>query len=142
MGDLLDVVLPVVSGVGEATRATKSTVRIISDVDDVIDTAKAVKHISDTASELRKSNGFYVVLYEKGQYYIGKGGFGRAISSANNHMSSSNKATAIIWVPARSERTAFVSEYLLQSIGGLNKNNKKSLNLIWSPGKSIVKSLK
>lgn len=138
----MDVALPFVTGVGEITRATRTTVRVVSGVDDVVETAKAFKRSYEATSEVRNSTGFYVALYEKGQHYIGKGGFGRAITSAKNHVSVNNGVKAIIWIPTKSKENAFMGEYLLQSIFGLKKENKRSYNVIWSPGKRLFQALK
>ena len=139
VGDVVDVALPFVTGVGEVTRATRTTVRLISDVDDVVETARAFKRTSGVADEIRKSTGVYVVLYNKGQNYVGKGGFSRAITSAKDHMSANNKVKAIIWAPTRTTKNAFISEYLLQTVRGVGKKLANTFNKIWSPGKSILK---
>ena len=142
VGDVVDVALQLVTGVGEITRATRTTVEIISSVDDVVETAKIVKRTSSTASDIKKSTGAYVVLYEQGQNYIGKGGFRRAITSATEHMASNNKVSAIIWAPTSSTEKAFIAEYLLQSTLKIKTTNTKSFNKIWSPGKKMLQSVK
>ena len=70
--------------------------------------------------------------------YVGKGGFGRAITSAVAH---GDKVKAIIWAPVKNDRFAFVAEYLLQNVYTLSKYNNKSYNHIWSPGKKIFEAL-
>ena len=135
----MDVALPFVTGVGEITRATRTTVRVVSDVDDVVEAAKVLKRTSEAADEIRKSTGVYVVLYEKAQNYVGKGGFSRAITSAIQHMSEDNKVKGIIWAPARIKDDAFICEYILQTARGVGKNLTNTFNKIWSPGKSILK---
>ena len=42
---------------------------------------------------------------------MGKGSFNRAVTSAVNH-----KVSAFIWVPTSSQKRAFISEYLLQTV--------------------------
>ena len=139
VGDVVDVALPFVTGVGEVTRATRTTVRVISDVDDVVETAQVFKRTSGATDAIRKSIGVYVVLYEKGRNYVGKGGFNRAITSAKEHLSANNKVTGIIWAPTRTTNNAFISEYLLQTVRGVGKKHTNTFNKIWSPGRSRLK---
>ena len=141
LGDVVDFVVPFVGGLGEAVDAVKTVTRVVDKGDDIIDAAKNMRRAADAADDIKDSTGTYVVLYEQGQHYIGKGGFNRAITSAKQHMKNSNKVSAIIWAPTPSKETAFVAEYLLQSTFGLHKKCDESYNLIWSPGKKIFKNL-
>lgn len=75
-------------------------------------------------------------MYESGENYVGKGGFNRAVTSAVNHMRLfEDKVSAFIWVPTSSQKRAFISEYLLQTVWGFGKKNANTYNLIWSPGR-------
>ena len=91
--------------------------------------------------KIKDSTGAYIILYHGGQHYIGKGGFLRAITSATEHMTEANKVAAIIWAPTSSRNSAFVAEYLLQSTLVSIKGNPQTFNIIWSPGKRILKAL-
>ncbi len=92
---------------------------------------------ADAADDIKDSTGVYVVLYEQGQHYIGKGGFSRAITSATEHVKDANNVTAIVWAATDSKNSAFVAEYLLQTTLGF----KDAYNKIWSPGKKIFRAL-
>lgn len=80
----------------ERLQTAKTTVRVISDVDDVVETARAFKRTLEVADEIRKSTGVYAVLYENVKKYVGKGGFSRAITSTQNHMTTDSKVKGII----------------------------------------------
>ena len=141
IGDVVDVVLPCVGGLGEVVDGTKAAYRVVDKGDDIIDAAKDVYRLADAADEIKDSTGAYVVLYEQGQHYIGKGGFKRAITSATEHMTEANKVSAIVWVPTSSKNSAFVTEYLAQSVYGVGKNAVENYNKIWSPGKKLFQTL-
>ena len=142
IGDVVDVAVPFVGGLGEAVDVVKTVSRVVDKGDDIIDAAKNMRRAADAADDIKDSTGAYVILYKQGQHYIGKGGFNRAITSATEHMSEMNKVSAIIWAPTPSKETAFVTEYLLQSIFGIKKTYEKSYNLIWSPGKKIFNTFR
>ena len=141
IGDVVDVVLPCVGGLGEAVDAAKTTVRVVQGADDIIDTAKAFQRTADVADDIKDATGAYIVLYQGGKHYIGKGGFGRAITSAAEHMTDGNKVSAIIWAPTSSRNSAFVTEFLLQSVYGVGKDVVETFNKIWSPGNKIFQAL-
>ena len=141
IGDVIDVVLPCVGGLGEAVDAAKAVYRVVDKGDDIIDSAKQMRRTADALEDVKTSTGAYVILYEKGSHYIGKGGFQRAIDSAKEHLTSADRVSAIIWAPTSSTKSAFVTEYLLQSTLGLHKTLKESYNIIWSPGKKIFRAL-
>jgi len=136
VGDVVDLV-PFVTGVGETTKAVKTAVQVISDVDDVVDSAKNLRKVANATSDVKKSVGTYVILYENGMNYVGKGGFNRAIISAEKHLQKFDKVKAIIWAPTKNTRNAFVSEYFLQTLRIPNKNNFMTFNRIWSPEKNM-----
>ena len=91
IGDVIDVALPGVGGLGEAVDATKTTVRVIQGADNIVDAAKTFRRTADRADDIKKATGAYVILYKNGEHYIGKGGFKRAIKSATEHMTDKNK---------------------------------------------------
>ena len=138
LGDVVDVVVPFVGGLGETVDVVKTASIVIDKGDDIIDVAKSIRRTASATDNIKHSTGAYVVLYEQGQHYIGKGGFNRAITSATEHLLKNNRVSAIIWAPTPSKESAFVTEYLLQSTFGLNKTNIKSYNMIWSPGKKLL----
>ena len=141
LGDVADVVIPCVGGLGEAVDAAKTICRVVDKGDDIIDSAKQIRRTADALDDVKTSTGAYVILYDNSTHYIGKGGFQRAIDSAKEHLTSSNKVSAILWAPTPSTDSAFVTEYLLQSTLGLHKTYENSYNKIWSPGKKIFKAL-
>lgn len=147
VGDVIDVAVPFVTGVGETTRAIKTirstVVNVITNSDDVVGTAKLYKKTSDMASDIKNATGTYVVLYKNGHNDVGKGGFGRAITSAEEHLTKGNKVSAIIWAPVKNARSAsgntrnaFVAEYFLQTVRRVGRNHPSTYNKIWSPGRT------
>jgi len=141
IGDVVDVVVPFVGGLGEAVDVAKTVYHVVDKGDDIIDAAKSMRRFADAADDIKDSTGAYVVLFEQGQHYVGKGGFKRAITSASEHLADGNKVSAIIWAPTPSQKSAFVTEYLLQSTFGVGKKVSNTFNKIWSPGKKILGSL-
>jgi len=142
VGDVVDVAIPFVGGVGEAVDVAKTTYRVVDKTDDIIDAARNMRHAADVTDDIKTSTGVYVIWYEQGESYIGKGGFNRAITSAKNHVTNASNVSAIIWKPASSAKDAFVAEYLLQTVIKLHKDNPKSYNIIWSPGKKYFMTFK
>ena len=118
LGDVVDVVIPFVGGIGESVDVARTVYKIYDTSDDIIDAAKNARRMANAADDLKDATGTYVILYAKGQNYIGKGGFGRAIQSAAEHLTDTNKVKAIIWAPTTNKTSAFVAEYLMQSTLG------------------------
>ena len=141
VGDVVDVAIPFVGGLGEVVDGVKTACRVVDKGDDIIDAAKSMRHAADAADDIKDSTGVYVVLYEQGQHYIGKGGFSRAITSATEHAKDANNVTAIVWAATDSKNSAFVAEYLLQTTLGFKDACKDAYNKIWSPGKKISRAL-
>ena len=114
------------------------TVKGSKNTPDVLEAAKNFYKNADPESILRKSNGSYEIKYKNGYNYIGKGGFERAMTSAKQHAGSLDNIESINWRSAKSERDAFIDEYLRQKdFGGVLSSDKelKTYNQIWSPGK-------
>ena len=137
VGDAVDLI-PFVTGVGEVTKALKTTQRVVDGVDSVVDAAKATYKAADAASAIKKATGTYEILYKSGKNYVGKGGFKRAISSAvRNANKHGDEVVSIMWKSNNNPMTAFIEEYALQTIRGVN--NASTYNKIWSPGKTLYK---
>ena len=139
VGDAIDLI-PFVSGVGEVTRAVNTTRKVLDKADDVVDAAKDIYKAADAASDIRKATGSYEIIYESGKNYVGKGGFKRAIKSAETHSMDKagnvvDKVTAIRWRSAPNKKSAFISEYFMQMKNGVGINNPSTYNKIWSPGR-------
>ena len=135
LGDVVDVAVPFVTGVGEATKAVGTSVRVITNANDVVDTARTFRKTAKKTDDIKRTVGTYVVLYKDGNNYVGKGSFNRAIKSAKNHLQGNDKVSAIIWAPATSDKNAFIAEYFLQTVRGVGSKGKNTFNKIWSPGK-------
>lgn len=141
VGDAVDLI-PFVTGVGEVTRAVKVTSQVVENVDNVVDAAKALKRSSNAADNIKKATGTYEILYSSGKNYVGKGGFDRAIKSAVDHAKPNkmnnmlgDTVVSIKWKASKNHVSAFVEEYALQTIRGVN--NPTTYNKIWSPGKKL-----
>ena len=93
-------------------------------------------------SPLKKATGTYEILYSSGKNYVGKGGFDRAIKSAVDHAKPNmmnnmlgDTVVSIKWKASKNHVSAFIEEYALQTIRGVN--NPTTYNKIWSPGKKL-----
>ena len=134
-GDLADVLIPFVGGIGEANRALKAASTVVDNADNVIDAAKKAYKSADAASDIRRATGSYEILYKSGYNYVGKGGFQRAITSATQHAKDyGDEVAAIMWKPAANKVDAFIDEYTLMRKRGVGLENM-TYNIIWSPGR-------
>ena len=143
VGDAIDVAIPFVGGIGESVDAIKIVAGVVRRTDDVVDAAKVTKKY------VSKATGTYVITYQSGKHYIGKGPFSRAITSAKEHtkpnkLNNMNGDTvkSITWKSAPDSITAYIREYLLQELWGGVLSTKKTLdtyNKIWSPGRNFLK---
>lgn len=139
-GDIVDVAVPFVGGVGETVRAVST---VVNKSDDVVDLAKtAVKTINektvDVSSYTKQTSGVYELFFNSGHSYVGKGGFDRMITSANRLSGSyDDRIVAMMWKPVNNPRDAYKLEYLLQTRSGVRSVNKTAItyNQIWSPGR-------
>ena len=135
VGDIVDVAVPFVGGIGEATRALKAVSTVVDNADNVIDAAKTAYKSADAASDIRRATGSYEILYKSGYNYVGKGGFQRAITSATQHAKDyGDEVAAIMWKPAANKVDAFIDEYALMRKRGVGLENM-TYNKIWSPGR-------
>ena len=116
-------------------RSVKTTVKVVDKADDVVDSAKAIYRTADAASDIRKATGSYEIVYKSGKNYVGKGGFNRAIKSAQRY--GDDVPTSIMWKSAPNKKAAFIDEFLMQDLGNGIKN-KNTYNKIWSPGKRYL----
>ena len=136
LGDVIDVAVPFLTGVGEMTKAVGTTVRVINHTDNVIDAARTFRRTADAADDIRDSVGTYVILYKNANLnYVGKGSYRRAIQSAKGHLADGGEILSIVWAPTSCDRNAFIAEYLMQTVRGVG--NSGTLNLIWSPGRNL-----
>ena len=126
-GDTLDLI-PFVTGVGEITRGVKVSRKIISSSDNVIDAAKTTRKIAST------STGSYEIIFKSGKNYVGKGSFNRAMKSAKVKSNKyADEVVSISWKSAKNTNDAFLDEYFMQKVRGVN--NPNTYNKIWSPGR-------
>ncbi len=142
-GDVVDLAFPIVTGIGEASRAIKTTVVVVDSTDDVVDAAKTSYKMADAADDIKKSVGSYEITYKDNSVYEGKGGFNRAITSAKEHSKSAGDVASIRWKSAPNSDEAFIDEYMMQKrVGGVLKSNPElnTHNKIWSPGRRYYAS--
>ena len=142
VGDLADVAIPFVGGIGEAIDAMKLVGNVVEGVDNVVDAAKAMKQSVSSAT------GTYEVIYKSGKNYVGKGPFSRAITSALEHTKpnklnnfAGDEVISITWKKAANDREAFISEYLMQVNGNKVLSADplaNTYNQIWSPGRKYL----
>ena len=145
LGDVADVAIPFVGGIGEAVDAmklVKGAVKTSDDMANVVDAAKTVKRL------VSESTGAYEIVYKSGKNYVGKGSFSRAITSAAEHAKPNkfnnmlgDEVVSITWKKAANQREAFISEYLMQVNGrGVLSADKaaNTYNQIWSPGRKYL----
>ena len=141
-GDIADVAIPFVGGIGEAIDGMKLVGRVIEGADNVVDGAKAIRRYVST------STGAYEIVYKSGKNYVGKGTFSRAITSALEHAKPNklnnfmgDEVVSITWSKALNDREAFISEYLMQVNGnGVLSANQlaNTYNKIWSPERKYL----
>lgn len=134
-GDVIDVAVPFVGGVGEVVKCCGA----INKAKDVVDASKQAKKM------VSKSVGTYEIIYKSGKNYVGKGTFDRAIQSAQRYVDphklngfKGDEVLSITWKKAKDNSEAFMTEYLWQHRGaGVLSANHKALtyNQIWSPGR-------
>ena len=137
IGDVIDVAVPFVTGVGETTRAVGTSVRVITNVSNAVDTARTFRRTAGKVDDIKDTIGTYVILYKNGDNYVGKGPFNRAIQSAKEHLQSNDSVSSINWAPTSSDESAFIAEYLLQTVRGVGSQGKNTFNKIWSPGRLL-----
>ena len=139
-GDLVDLI-PVVTCVGEATRAIKITVSLADGATDVVDTArKSYTALSklDGARDFINATGSYEIIFESGYKYVGKGGFYRSTTSALEHAKEyADRVVSISWRSAPNTKWAFIDEYARQLVNNYGKGGLL-YNERWSPGRRIV----
>lgn len=135
VGDIVDVAIPFVGGVGEVVKCCGA----VNKADDVIDAAKQLR------KSVSNSVGTYEITYKSGKNHVGKGTFDRAIQSAqryaNGHKQNDFKGDEVLsitWKKANNDKEAFITEYLWQSRNRKTLSaNKNALtyNQRWSPGR-------
>ena len=141
IGDTIDLI-PFVTGTGELTRLIRTSVTAVDKVDDVIDSAKALRRAADATSDLKKATGSYEILFRNNFFYVGKGGFSRAIQSASRYIDGANFPQYIRWKSAPNAYEAFIDEYYMQMrMNDFIKLHPEfsTYNKIWSPGRNYVK---
>mgnify|MGYP003291804785 CR=1 FL=1 len=138
IGDVVDVAIPFVGGVGETMRLCGA----IQGTTEVVSAAQKAK------SMVSKSTGVYDIAYKSGKHYVGKGSFDRAITSAKNHAKGielndllGDEVLSITWTSSKNSREAFMLEYLWQHKGEKVLSAKEygeTYNMIWSPGRKYL----
>ena len=128
--DVVCTVVPGLTGGGAIVRAATKG-------DNVVDIAKSVYKAANKAGDIRIATGSYEILYKSNKNYVGKGGFMRAIHSAQRNAKDSDEVVSIIWRRAPDWKTAFIDEYIMQKSRGVLSVNKNATtyNRIWSPGR-------
>ena len=127
VGDIVDVAVPFVGGIGEITRT-------LGAADNAIDAAKNAYKTADAADDIRKAHGSYEIVYKSGKNYVGKGSYKRAINSAERYVNKyGDEVVSISWKSAPSNKAAFIDEYYRMQKRGVN--NANTYNKIWSPGR-------
>jgi len=87
--------------------------------------------------EAENNSGTYVIEYESGHVYVGKGGFYRASTSAlfQSVIHGGDLPATFYYLPASSDREAFKNEYILMVDYGFHKTDVL-YNKIWSYGRA------
>ncbi len=135
--DVVDTI-NAVDNVTDTIRIVDNATDTIKHTDNALDTAKSIYQSADKASDLRTATGSYEILYKSGNNYVGKGGFNRALNSAERYCKNgADEVVSIFWQYAPDTRTAFIDEYIMQCKRGVLSSNKNAMtyNKIWSPGK-------
>jgi hypothetical protein len=94
-----------------------------------------------TAKIAAERSGAYLLKFESGRMYIGKGLESRMWQSASRIESAGDKVVSATHFPAANGREAFIKEYQLMKETGQRPlhwdPNSKLYNKIWSPGKRL-----
>ena len=126
---------------------------IIDDLENVYNSIQNIKNnlkeeirtvvaglVITSISTIKKySTGTYVVSFDSGYMYVGKGGIARMFISAA-YQSARNKTmpTFFVFEPANNNDEAFMREYMwMVDLGYTTEDPGMLYNRIWSPGRSI-----
>ena len=63
LGDVIDVVIPFVGGIGESVDFIKTVAVVVNKGDDIIDTAKQMRLAAKAGDDIKDSVGAYIILY-------------------------------------------------------------------------------
>ena len=93
-------------------------------------------------TSLEKASGSYLLEFQSGKFYAGKGLESRMMQSVNRiETTFGDKLLNKTFYPAANSKAAFINEYnLMKNIGLPTKYDPNSLlyNKIWSPGKKLL----
>ena len=123
-----------VFGIYDATNELSKYCYIVDNSDEYVD--NIASRINRTKN--KKQVGSYVIEFESGKCYVGKGTQERMEESARYRSKvNTDKVVSKTWEPAASNDDAFIDEYLkLLDRGGPKSGN--NYNVIESPGKRIL----
>ncbi|HHV64188.1 MAG TPA: hypothetical protein GXX46_03820, partial [Peptococcaceae bacterium] len=95
------------------------------------------------STTLEKASGFYLLKFQSGKFYAGKGLESRMVQSINRiEITFGDKLVNKTFMPASSSREAFIREYKFMLQTGHKPlhwdPNSMLYNKIWSPGKKLL----
>jgi len=95
--------------------------------------------VAVSAFSKKNTTGAYVISFESGKMYVGKGGMARMfISAAAQSFAHGTLPNGFMFIPKQTNDEAFMQEYMLMVDFGYKTGGCDELyNLIWSPGRSI-----
>jgi len=125
-GDVLDGVKDTINQIGQS---------IQNSLDKMKQNIKIFAIAAAIAIGTKNNSGTYVIQFESGHVYVGKGGYLRACTSAlYQSLRHGDTPTAFIYYSAANDREAFKQEYILMVDYGFHKTDVL-YNQIWSPGR-------
>ncbi|MFA7144815.1 MAG: hypothetical protein WC088_06100 [Candidatus Izemoplasmatales bacterium] len=127
-GDILD-------GINESFNQISQS--ISNNIDRIKANIKAFLVVVALSVMTNKNSGTYVIEYESGHAYVGKGGYLRAGVSALYHSAihGFDVPVSFFYMPASNDREAFKNEYILMVDYGFHQTDVL-YNQIWSPGRA------
>lgn len=110
---------------------------ISNNIDKIKKNIKTLLVVAALSVMTNKNSGTYVIEYESGHAYVGKGGYLRAGVSALYHSAihGFDEPVSIFYMPASDDRQAFKNEYILMVDYGFHQTDVL-YNQIWSPGRA------
>lgn len=126
-GNSLDGIKDAINQIGQS---------IQNSIDEVKQNTKAFAIAAAIAIGTKNNSGTYVIQFESGHVYVGKGGYLRASASAlYQSLRHNDKPIAFEYYSAINDREAFKQEYTLMVDYGFHKTDVL-YNQIWSPGRT------
>ena len=131
-GDILD-------GINESFNQISQN--ISNNIDRIKGNIKTFLVVAALSVMTNNNSGTYVIEFESGHVYVGKGGYLRAGVSAlyQSVTHGFDEPISFLYFPASNDREAYINEYILMVDYGFHQTDIL-YNRIWSPGRAYYYS--